>query len=80
MIKFDLFPGDFRGARSPAAEVAAMAAKEATHLCSHLERMLKLASKMSRNPDPDIRKAGEKLRAKVREQLDLVLAKREGAL
>lgn len=77
MIKFDLRPGDFRGVRSPSALCAELAAKKVEAICESLDRTLKLAYKMRRDPDPDIRRMGEELREKVRNHLDFLMCRKE---
>lgn len=77
MIEFDLRPEACAGVRSPAAEVAAMAAKEVEAICESLDRTLKLAYKMRRDPDPDIRRMGEELREKVRNHFDFLMCRKE---
>lgn len=80
MLKLDLRPEAFAGVRFPSALSPEAIAKKAQAICDHFERMLRLAEDMRRNPDPDIRRAGEELRAKVRAQLDAILARKEGVL
>lgn len=77
MIEFDLRPEAFAGVRSPAALCAEVAAKKAEAICESLNRTLKLAYKMRRDPDPDIRKAGRELCEKVRNHLDFLLGRKE---
>lgn len=77
MLKLDLRPEAFAGVRSPAALCAEVAAKKAKSICESLNRTLKLADKMRRDPDPDIRRMGEELREKVRNHLDFLVGRKE---
>lgn len=77
MLEFDLRPEAFAGVRSPAALCAEVAAKKAESICESLDRTLKLAYKMRRDPDPDIRRMGEELREKVCNHLDFLMCRKE---
>lgn len=77
MLKLDLRSEAFAGVRSTAALCAEVAAKKAESICESLNRTLKLAESMRRDPDPDIRKAGRELCEKVRNHLDFLLGRKE---